>query len=157
MPHMSGGGQINAFGLMTITLGIALCCALVFHLLAPQWAPFAWLHANEPSAWRFGLQVILLMVNVPLALAAWKSSRRTSKKLYPWERAIVIIWVIMGVFHVIEARLALQREETWRPQILIMMFWAVVFLHIAWGRKPEAASNSSTLNNAGNSPAPESG
>ena|SRR5688572_7652222 len=145
---MSGDNSPKSFARLTLFGWILLVLAIPVAIGAfASFQPFTWLNSREPSVWRFGLEVVLLMIQVPLVYAAWKNVRRKSST-YRWDRAALAIWAFMSLVYVLESRFALQKGDAWRPHVPMLLLWTLIFAVHAWGRKPERPpANDSTLNN----------
>ena len=135
-------GRLNLLGWVLAGLSIPVAIGMI-----ASFQPFTWLKSREPSVWRFGLEVVLLMIQVPLGYAAWKNVRRKSST-YKADRAVLAIWAFMSLFCVLESRFELQEGETWRPHLPLMLLWTLLFAIHGWGRRSEVSSvNASALNN----------
>jgi len=145
---MSGDNSSTGLNRLTLLGWILFFFSILvgIGMFAGFW-PFSWLKLREPSVWRYGLEVVLLMIQVPLGYSAWKNVRRRSST-YKADRFVLALWALMSLAYVLESRFALQKGETWRPHIELMILWTMLFAIHAWGRKAEVPTpNDTALNN----------
>lgn len=124
--------RLNLFGWCLFISG----CVGILGIILRLW-PFQVLDSQEPSVWRYGFQVALLMLDIPLAWAAWKAVK--AERHYKLDRANIAIWVLVCSMFVIGGRFDLQQGETWRPQTPVMLAFTLALAVHAFGRRKSAA------------------
>jgi len=125
---------LNPVGRAATVLLIIVGLWCLLYLILP-WEPLSLIQPREPSVAHYVVLVMLMMIDIPLAWTAWKKLKSDRGR-----RALVAIFVIFLFFLLFEARLALQRDERWRPQLVPAIMYTLIFVQLGLGRKRPSPS-----------------
>ena len=120
---------LNPLGRVVTVLMIANMIWLLLALILP-WEPLKVILTREPSLGHYVANVLLFMIDIPLAWTAWKSLKSDRGR-----RVIIVMALLFILITFIEARIALQKDERWRPQMFITVFYSLLFIQLGLGRK----------------------
>jgi hypothetical protein len=120
---------LNPLGRAATILMFLLAAWTLLSLILP-WEPLKVILTRRSSVGHYVASVVLLMIDVPLAWAAWKTLESDRGR-----RALVAVFICIMFLMLLEARFALEKGERWHPRTLLMVLYSLLFIQLGLGRK----------------------
>lgn len=146
---------------------MVLLAIVLLSFLIP-WEPIQLFHGRKPVFGHFAACVLLLMIDVPLALALWH--RRQSRTmvilllmipLNAWHRRtgppMAVLFLAVAFVTFIAAHFKVTGDRSWSPNTPIMLIWTLLLLLDGLGRKRVPTGANPEISKPQAAPAPEHG